>query len=209
MRLILLKNLSGKKATVKKTTSDVFPDHSNRLQTKLARKNYRHFSYIFAHLQEWGVLQQNRDCHILSRRWSAGAVSRLWPRYCSNHARCPRVPMLSRSAIHASGIVVCERNSQASSIFPGSPFRRALRAASLQPIRCNPSTPRRSACAASASCTTSPKWLGPGGVSTCSRQKRYPLPLPSTINALYRPLNKCPNSLCRRLKRPVDRKSTR
>src|ERR1035438_10448482 len=135
MRLILLKNLSGKKATVKKTTSDVFPDHSNRLQTKLARKNYRHFSYIFAHLQEWGVLQQNRDCHILSRRWSAGAVSRLWPRCCSNHARCLRVPMLSRSAIHASGIVVCERNSQASSIFLGSPFRRALRSASLQPIR--------------------------------------------------------------------------
>ena len=43
--------------------------------------------------------------------------------------------MLSRSAIHASGIVVCERNSQASSIFLGSPFRRALRSASLQPIR--------------------------------------------------------------------------
>src|ERR1017187_2932234 len=71
------------------------------------------------------------------------------------------------------------------------------------PIRFTPATPRRSACAASASCTASPKWLGPGGVSTCSRQKRYPLPLPSTINALYRPLNKCPNSLCRRLKRLV------
>jgi len=28
---------------------------------------------------------------------------------------------------------------------------------------------------------------------------RYPLPLPSTINALYRPLNKCPNNLCRRV----------
>src|ERR1035438_7044687 len=59
MRLILLKNPSGKKATVKKTTSDVSPGHSNRLQTKLARKTYRHFSYIFAHLQEWGVLKQN------------------------------------------------------------------------------------------------------------------------------------------------------
>ena len=58
---ILLKNPSGKKATVKKTISDVSPDHSNRLQTKLARKNYRHFSYIFAHLQEWGVLQQNQS----------------------------------------------------------------------------------------------------------------------------------------------------
>src|ERR1035441_7529453 len=71
------------------------------------------------------------------------------------------------------------------------------------PLRFTPPPPRRSACAASASCTPSPKWLGPGGVSTCSRQKRYPLPLPSTINALYRPLNKCPNSLCRRLKRLV------
>src|ERR1035438_7001665 len=136
MRLILLKNLSGKKATVKKTTSDVFPDHSNRLQTKLARKNYRHFSYIFAHLQEWGVLQQNRDCHILSRRWSAGAVSRLWPRCCSNHARCPRVPMLSRSAIHASGIVVCERNSQANRITaPGKSRQRLLALEQLRPRR--------------------------------------------------------------------------
>ena len=43
--------------------------------------------------------------------------------------------MLSRSAIYASGIVVCECNSQASSIFLGSTFRRALRSASLQPIR--------------------------------------------------------------------------
>jgi hypothetical protein len=64
--MILLKNPSGKKATVKKTTSDVSPGHSNRLQTKLARKNYRHFSYIFAHLQEWGVLKQNRECHIFA-----------------------------------------------------------------------------------------------------------------------------------------------
>src|ERR1017187_10037013 len=85
----------------------------------------------------------------------------------------------------------------------GPPFPRPLGSASLQPTRYNPSTTRRSACPASASCTASPKWLGPGGVSTCSRQKRYPLPLPSTINALYRPLNKCPNSFCRRLKRLV------
>ena len=49
--------------------------------------------------------------------WSAGAASRFWSRCCSNHARCPRVPMVSRSAIHASGIVVFERNSQASSTF--------------------------------------------------------------------------------------------
>ena len=31
--------------------------------------------------------------------------------------------MWSRAAIQASGIVVCERNSQASSTFGGSPFR--------------------------------------------------------------------------------------
>ena len=43
--------------------------------------------------------------------------------------------MASRSAIHASGIVVLERNSQASSTFLGSPFRRAFRSASLQPSR--------------------------------------------------------------------------
>jgi len=59
--------------------------------------------------------------------------------------------MWRRSAIRASGIVVCERNSQASSTFLGSPFRRACRSASLQPIRFNPSTTRRSACTASAS----------------------------------------------------------
>ena len=62
LSLILLKNPSGQKATVKKTISDVSPDHSNRVQTKLARKNSRHFSYIFTHLQKRGVLQQNRLC---------------------------------------------------------------------------------------------------------------------------------------------------
>ena len=43
--------------------------------------------------------------------------------------------MVSRSAIHASGIVVLQRNSQAISTFLGSPFRRAFRSASLQPSR--------------------------------------------------------------------------
>ena len=86
--------------------------------------------------------------------------------------------MWSRSAIHASGIVVCERNSQAGSIFLGSPLRRARKSASLQPIRFNPSTTRRSACTASASCTASPKWLGPGAVSTCARQKEITVAAP-------------------------------
>jgi hypothetical protein len=53
--------------------------------------------------------------------------------------------MLSRSAIQTSGIVVCERNFQAKSTFLGSPLRRALRSASLQPIRFSPSTTNRSA----------------------------------------------------------------
>src|ERR1019366_9377748 len=60
MYLILLKNPSGQKATVKRTISDVSLGHSNRVQTKLARKNFQHFSYIFTHLQNRGVLQQNR-----------------------------------------------------------------------------------------------------------------------------------------------------
>ncbi|MCI0534983.1 MAG: hypothetical protein L0Z50_07130, partial [Verrucomicrobiales bacterium] len=29
------------------------------------------------------------------------------------------------------------------------------------------------------------------------------VPLPSTINALYRPLNRCPNTWCRRLRRQL------
>jgi WD40 repeat protein len=57
--LILLKNPSGQKVTVKKTISDVSPGNSNRVQTKLARKNSRQFSCIFTHLQKRGVLQQN------------------------------------------------------------------------------------------------------------------------------------------------------
>src|ERR1017187_695276 len=58
--LILLKNPTGQKATVKRTISDVSLGHSNRVQTKLARKNFQHFSYIFTHLQNRGVLQQNQ-----------------------------------------------------------------------------------------------------------------------------------------------------
>jgi hypothetical protein len=56
---ILLKNPSDQKATVKKTMSDVSLDHSNRVQTKLARKNSRHFSRTFAYLQKEGVFQRN------------------------------------------------------------------------------------------------------------------------------------------------------
>src|ERR1035437_8910458 len=58
---IRLKNPSGQKVTVKKTISDVSPGNSNRLRTKLARKNSRHFSCIFTHLQKQGVLQQNHS----------------------------------------------------------------------------------------------------------------------------------------------------
>jgi hypothetical protein len=57
---IRLKNPSGQKVTVKKTISDVSPGNSNRVRTKLARKNSRHFSCIFTHLQKQGVLQQNQ-----------------------------------------------------------------------------------------------------------------------------------------------------
>jgi hypothetical protein len=74
--LILLKNPSGQKATVKKTISDVSLGHSNRVQTKSARKNSRHFSYILTHLQKEGVLQQNPDCRILSAHWPGGAAGR-------------------------------------------------------------------------------------------------------------------------------------
>jgi hypothetical protein len=56
--MILLKNPSGQKATVEKTISDVSTGHSNRVQTKLARKNSRHFAYIFAYLQEWGFFSK-------------------------------------------------------------------------------------------------------------------------------------------------------
>ena len=59
-KLILLKNPSGQKVTVKKTISDISPGNSNRVRTKLARKNSRHFSCIFTHLQKRGVLQQNQ-----------------------------------------------------------------------------------------------------------------------------------------------------
>ena len=65
--------------------------------------------------------------------------------------------MMSRSAIHASGIVDLERNSQASSTFLGSPLRCAFRSASIQPSRCNAAITRRPVCTASASCTALPK----------------------------------------------------
>src|ERR1035437_7866234 len=65
---ILLKNPSGQKVTVKKTISDVSPGNSNRVQTKLARKNSRQFSCIFTHLQKRGVLQQNQNLSIDPRQ---------------------------------------------------------------------------------------------------------------------------------------------
>ena len=102
------------------------------------------------------------------------AVGRFRPRRCSNHAKCPRVPTLRRSAIHASGIVIRDRNCPASSPFFDSPFRRVLRAASLQRIRLSPATTNRSAC------TASPKWLGPGPVSPAPAVPAETPPHPDT-----------------------------
>ena len=98
--------------------------------------------------------------------------NRLFPRCWSNHARFPRVPICKRPAIHPSGIVVCQRNSQANSTFRGSPLRRVFKSASPHPRRASPSSTNRSARANSASCTASPKWLGPGRDSTCSNNSR-------------------------------------
>ena len=104
-------------------------------------------------------------------------VGRFRPCCCSNHAKCPRVPRLSRSAI------------QASSTFLGSPFRHVLRSASLHPIRLCSAATTRSACAVSASWKASPKWLSPGRVSICSSSS-YPnsspprhQPLPTRLNS--------------------------
>ena len=57
-----------------------------------------------------------------------------------------QLPMLSRSAIQASGIVVCDRNSQAKSTFLGSPRFHLLHhfqplAFSLQPFFGMPHSP--------------------------------------------------------------------
>ena len=75
MRLILLKNPSDQKDTAKRTISDVSLDHSNRVQTRLARKNFRHFSRIFAHRPKEGVLQQNRECHVSTEQVFASVNS--------------------------------------------------------------------------------------------------------------------------------------
>src|ERR1035437_6827865 len=49
------------KSDSEKDHLDVSPGNSNRVQTKLARKNSRQFSCIFTHLQKRGVLQQNQS----------------------------------------------------------------------------------------------------------------------------------------------------
>ncbi len=103
-----------------------------------------------------------------------GAARRPHRRPWSNHARCPRLPILKRAAMQAKGRVVLDRNSRANWTFPRSPLRRALRSASLQPIRFRLSTTNRSAYAASACCTASPKWLGPGRASSSSRSHFIP-----------------------------------
>ena len=48
-----------------------------------------------------------------------GAEVRLLPRCWSRQAKCPRLLIWSRAAIQANGMVVCERNCQASSTFLG------------------------------------------------------------------------------------------
>ncbi len=64
-----------------------------------------------------------------------GAASRLAPDCCSNHARCPRLPIQSRSAIQTNGIAVFARNSRANATFLASPLRRArIRLAPAQPF---------------------------------------------------------------------------
>ena len=70
--LILLKNPSDQKETVKKTISDVSLDPSNRVQVNLARKNSRHFSCVFADLQKQGVFQQNQMLIPLKKPWRHG-----------------------------------------------------------------------------------------------------------------------------------------
>ncbi|MGA2658444.1 MAG: hypothetical protein ABSH34_13140 [Verrucomicrobiota bacterium] len=74
--------------------------------------------------------------------------------------------MFSRSAIQASRIVVLDRSSCASLTFLGSPLRRALSSASLQPIRFNPCAAKRSALICSASCSA----------ARLRRASRQPLP---------------------------------
>ena len=95
-------------------------------------------AFYFASAQDLLSLH-SATAHILratlSRHWSVGSEMRLWPCRWSSQAKCPRLPIWSRAAIQASGVVVCKRNCQASSTFLGSPLRRALRSASLQPIR--------------------------------------------------------------------------
>ena len=85
----------------------------------------------------------------------------------NSQAKYPRLPIHSRCAIHASDIVVRERNSRASATFLASPLRFALRTSSVQPSRLRPSTTTRSACTSAASCTASPKWRGPGRALIC------------------------------------------
>src|ERR1035437_8215454 len=64
--LTLLKNASERIATAKKTISGLSLNRLNRVQTRLGRKNSRHFSCIFAHRQKEGVLQQNPFCPLTS-----------------------------------------------------------------------------------------------------------------------------------------------
>src|SRR5664280_1071335 len=89
---ILLKNPSGQKETVKRTISDVSLGHSNRVQTKLARKNFQHFSYSFTHLQNRGVLQQNRYGVFADGGGHAASLDRHAPFADSHEPRLPWEP---------------------------------------------------------------------------------------------------------------------
>ena len=81
-----------------------------------------------------------------------------------------QLPMFSRSAIQASGIVVCDRNSQAKATFLGSPRFHLLH--HFQPLAFSlssvgPTRPTTGPPAATSDAATAP----PNTADNCSRQK--------------------------------------
>jgi len=75
--------------------------------------------------------------------------------------------MFKRAAIQAKGMVVLDRNSQANLTFPSAPLRRAkVGLAPAHPFETCHHQPL--GLRGPASCTLSPKWLGPGRASTWS-----------------------------------------
>ena len=70
--------------------------------------------------------------------------------------RLAAVPILSRSAIHFSVIVVSFRNVMARSTFALSPFRRFAKSNSIQPKACSPVPSNPSACSTALWCNSAP-----------------------------------------------------